>query len=127
MYQNKNPLLCPIARIVAIGLHHNAFAASSIRSPEAILRARIPSRKNCRIFKWKESMLRQPLFREPARNNRATNTVEPLRAQTAARYLKRLGRDAGLEQPLTQSCIRRGAGNAVDSTCSGFTSTLFGL
>ncbi|KAL5407310.1 hypothetical protein PMIN04_011770 [Paraphaeosphaeria minitans] len=118
MYQNKNPLLCPITRMIAVGLHRNAFAASSIRSAEAILRARIPRRKTCRIFRWKETMLKEPVFREPTRNkDRAMSKglAEPLRPQTAARYLKRLGRDVGLEQSLTQSCIRRGTGNAVDS------------
>lgn len=121
MYQNKNPLLCPIARMVAIGLHRNAFAASSIRSVEAILRARIPKRKACITFRWNEAILKEPVFREPTRNkDRATlvGPAEPLRPRTAARYLKRLGRDVGLEQSLTQSCIRRGTGNAVDSTCS---------
>jgi hypothetical protein len=105
--------------MIAVGLHHNAFAASSIRGPEAILRARIPTRKKCVIFRWKKAKLKEPVFREPARGRDQTLSVSsaiPLRAQTAARYLKRLGRDVGMEDSLTQSCIRRGAGNAVDST-----------
>ncbi|KAK7177930.1 FluG domain-containing protein [Paraphaeosphaeria sporulosa] len=115
MYHNKNPLLCPVARMIAVGLHRNAFAASSIRSAEAILRSK---RKTCIIFRRKEAILKEPMFREPARNKgqvTSVGPVEPLRPQTAARYLKRLGRDVGLEQSLTQSCIRRGTGNAVDS------------
>ncbi|KAI0626734.1 DUF3435 domain-containing protein [Pyrenophora tritici-repentis] len=119
MYQNKNPLLCPIAHMVALGLHHNAFAASSISSPEAILRAHIPARKSCRIFRWKKDMLQTPVFREPARARGqalSESPATPLRAQTAARYLKRLGRDVGMEQSVTQSCIRRGVGNGVDSS-----------
>ncbi|KAF1980468.1 hypothetical protein BU23DRAFT_444207 [Bimuria novae-zelandiae CBS 107.79] len=67
MWQNKNPFLCPIAHMVAVGLHHDAFAATSIRDPEAILRARIPTRKTCIIFRWKKSKLKEPIFRELAR------------------------------------------------------------
>ncbi|KAF2729867.1 hypothetical protein EJ04DRAFT_527418 [Polyplosphaeria fusca] len=117
MYQNSNPFLCPIAHMIAVGLHHDAFAASTIRDPEAILRARIPKRKTCRIFRWKESKLKEPIFREPQRAKgqaSLASPVMPLRAHTVARYLKRLGRDVGMEQPLSHTCIRRGTGNAVD-------------
>lgn len=122
MYQNSNPLLCPIAHMVSVGLHHDAFAASTIRDPEAILRARIPKRKTCRIFRWKESKLKEPIFREPDRSKGqiswSVKPAVPLRARTAARYMKRLGRDVGIEQPLSHSCIRRGTGNAVDGIFS---------
>jgi len=104
--------------MVAVGLHNNAFAASNIRDPEQILRARIPPRKLSRIFRWKESKLKEPIFREPEPLRGHILTPEkkplPLRARTAGRYMKRLGRDVGLEDPLSQSCIRRATGNAVD-------------
>jgi len=106
--------------MVAVGLCNNAFAASTIRDPEKILRARVPARKLCRIFRWKESKLNEPIFREPECRRGQTSTSEkspvPLRAETSRRYMKRLGRDVGLEQPLSQSCIRRATGNAVDGT-----------
>ena len=40
----------------------------------------------------------------------------PLRAETSRRYIKRLGRDVGLEQPLLQLYIQRATGNTIDST-----------
>lgn len=104
--------------MVAVGLRNNAFAAENIRDPKQILRAKVPARKLCRIFRWKESKLNEPIFREPECRRGRTSTSEkspvPLRAETSRRYMKRLGRDVGLEQPLSQSCIRRATGNAVD-------------
>ncbi|KAF2174706.1 hypothetical protein K469DRAFT_685751 [Zopfia rhizophila CBS 207.26] len=118
VYQNNNPFLCAIAHMIAVGFHNDAFAASNVRDPESILRAQIPKRKFCRVFRWKESKLKEPIFREPKRSkgqiSPSAKTAVPLRAHTAARYMKRLGRDVGMEQPLTHSCIRRGTGNAVD-------------
>ncbi|KAF2194980.1 hypothetical protein K469DRAFT_698544 [Zopfia rhizophila CBS 207.26] len=122
VYQHSNPFLCPIAYMIAVGLHNNAFAASKVRDPEKILRARIPTRKFCRIFRWKESKLKEPIFREPERSKgqvlSSAKTAVPLRAHTAGRYMKRLGRDVGMEQPLSQSCIRRATGNAVDDVAT---------
>ncbi|KAF2174473.1 hypothetical protein K469DRAFT_648257, partial [Zopfia rhizophila CBS 207.26] len=48
----------------------------------------------------------------------SAKTAVPLRAHTAGRYMKRLGRDVGMEQPLSQSCIRRATGNAVDDVAT---------
>lgn len=118
VYQHSNPFLCPIAHMVAVGLHHNAFAASTVRSPKDILRAQVPKRKSSRIFRWKQSKLKEPIFREPDRSRDQVTSPDktpvPLRASTAARYMKRLGLNAGMEHPLTHTCIRRGTGNAVD-------------
>lgn len=107
--------------MIAVGLLNNAFAASKIQDPEKILRAQVPRRKVCRIFRWKESKLKEPIFREPERSkdqDLPAKKAVPLRASTSGRYMKRLGRDVGMEQSLSQSCIRRATGNAVDGTFS---------
>lgn len=121
IYQHENPLLCPILEMISMGFARNAWAASTVREPEDILLARIPKRKNCRIFRWKEDQWEEPVFREPERSksrNSPSRTSKPLRAATAARYMKRLGLDAGIEATLTHTCIRRGVGNAVNRKSS---------
>lgn len=120
MYQNDNPLLCPIAHMIAVGLHNKAFAATTIDGPEKILRAQVPERKKCLTFRWDESKLKEPIFREPRRSKsqKPQESAMPLRASTSGRYMKRLGRDVGMEQSLSHSCFRRGTGNAVDGVYS---------
>ncbi|KAL5408048.1 hypothetical protein PMIN04_011537 [Paraphaeosphaeria minitans] len=117
IYQHEDPLLCPILEMISMGLARNAFAAKSVREPEDILLARIPERKNCLIFRWKEELWEEPVFREPESSKRGISSSrlsKPLRAATAARYMSRLGLDAGIEATLTHTCIRRGVGNAVN-------------
>ncbi|XTI85690.1 hypothetical protein V2W45_272528 [Cenococcum geophilum] len=93
--------------MVAVGLYNNAFAALNIQDPKHILRARVPARKLSRIFRWKESKLKEPIFREPERLKGQPLTSKrnflPWRAQTAGRYMKQLGRDVGLEDSLVPS------------------------
>jgi len=93
--------------MVAVGLYNNAFAALNIQDPKHILRARVPARKLGRIFRWKESKLKEPIFREPERLRGQPLTFKrkplPWRAQTAGRYMKRPGRDVGLEDSLVLS------------------------
>ncbi|KAL5401075.1 hypothetical protein PMIN03_011829 [Paraphaeosphaeria minitans] len=117
IHQHKDPLLCPILEMISIGLARNAFAATTVREPEHILLARIPKRKDCLIFRWKEDLWEEPVFREPESSKCGISSPrpsKPLRAATAARYMKRLGLDAGIEATLTHTCIRRGVGNAVN-------------
>ena len=108
--------------MIALGLYHDAFEVSGLVDPQQILCAQAPERKRCRIFRWKESKLDEPIFREPERSSgpscASVAVPTPLRGPTARRWLSRLGREAGLEDPLSQSCIRRATGNSVDGTSS---------
>jgi hypothetical protein len=107
--------------MITMGLLRNAFAASNVRGPEDILLAKIPEYKDCVIFRWKKEQWEEPIFREPKGSKYAksrSGRSKPLRAATAARYMKRLGQDVGVEMSLTHTCIRRGVGNAVNRKSS---------
>ncbi|KAI9685965.1 MAG: hypothetical protein M1822_003948 [Bathelium mastoideum] len=118
MFQHPNPLLCPVAHVIAIGLHNKAFCDPILQDPGKIWRAKIPTRKLSKIFRWRDDKLTEPIFREPRRNGRPSETPVPMRGLTARRYLRRLGHAAGFEDTLTQKCLRRGTGNAVDAVAT---------
>lgn len=76
----------------------------------------MPPGKRSLTLKWKRDVLDLPVFREPLRGvgQCGTSSKEPLRASTWIRYLKNLGRTAGLQYPLTQYWLRRGLLNVVN-------------
>ncbi|KAI9681019.1 MAG: hypothetical protein M1822_007093 [Bathelium mastoideum] len=118
MFQHPNPLLCPIAHVIAIGLHNKAFCDPILEDPGKIWRAKIPTRKLSRIFRWRDDKLTEPIFREPQRYGLPSETPVPMRGLTARRYLNRLGCAAGFEDTVSQKCLRRGTGNAVDAVAT---------
>ena len=100
-----------------MALYDDVFAAESLRNVSNIFQAKIPARKKCLQLKTKRKVLDTPVFREPGRavDGYRTSTTEPLRSGTWLRYLRRLGRNSGLEQSFTQYCARRGLVNAINS------------
>ena len=93
------------------------FAVESLKNVSNIFGAEIPSGKKCLQLKTKRKVLDTPVFREPgrAKDGYRTSPTQPLRSGTWLRYLRRLGRNSGLEQSFTQYCARRGLVNAVNS------------
>ena len=100
-----------------MALFDDVFAAESLKNVSNIFRAKIPSGKKCLQLKMKRNVLDTPIFREPGRaaDGFRTSPTNPLRSGTWLRYLRRLGRNSGLEQSFTQYCARRGLVNAVNS------------
>lgn len=108
--------LCPISHFLALALADQAFEAQGINSPEDIFRIAVPPYRNSLQLRWKPEMLDIPVFRRTIRTVQGMR-ISPDRAlsyDVFNQYLQRLGRNAGLEDPLTPYCIRRGTANAVD-------------
>ena len=117
-YENDNLLLCPVTHMLALALSDSAFEASTMQDVDQILRAQVPTHKNSLTLRWKDSMLNMPVLRQATRSTDGvrTSSDQPLTASASSRYLKRLGEATGFEHPLRHYAVRRGAGNAVDST-----------
>lgn len=100
-----------------MALYDDVFAAEPLKDVSNIFRAKVPAGKKCLQLKMKRTVLDTPIFREPGRavDGHRTSLTKPLRSSTWLRYLRRLGRNSGLEQSLTQYCARRGLVNAVNS------------
>lgn len=64
---------------------------------------------------WKPSMMKRPVFRQSMRDAVAwyKSETEPMRYQTYASYLDRIGLGVGSDDKWTSYCLRRGNCNAI--------------
>ena len=103
--------------MLALARADDAFAIPELRNFDQFERITLAGlEKGCLHIPWKEKMLDKPLFRatEKTVNGRRTSAKKPLRTYAASHAMKRLGLSAGFRHNLTQYCLRRGTGNAVD-------------
>ncbi|KAI9717340.1 MAG: hypothetical protein M1828_007228 [Chrysothrix sp. TS-e1954] len=119
-YENMNLLLCPIAHMLALALHDDAFEASSLSQVKQIFNVNVPSQKKSVTLWWKDEKENIPVLRQAAPTNagRRTSAKLPLTSAASSRALSRLGMKVGLEHRLQHYSVRRGTGNAVDGVAS---------
>ncbi|EDN08104.1 predicted protein [Histoplasma mississippiense (nom. inval.)] len=114
---DDNPALCPISHFLSLALADRAFEAQGINSPEDIFHIEVLPYRNSLQLRWRSEMLKIPAFHRTVHTAHGVR-ISPDRAlpyDAFNQYLQRLGRNAGLEEPLTPYCIRRGTANAVDA------------
>jgi hypothetical protein len=111
-----NPLFDLLGQLLAMAIHDNVFVAD-VSDIEKIYRAKIPDHKRGMQLKIRRDKLDLPIFREPERsaNEYRTSEDKPLKGSTYGRNIKRLGVIGGLEENLTQTFLRRGTINAINS------------
>jgi len=111
-------LLCPYITMLALLFADQAFAASSLTSPEHLFRLRIaPGQKQLPV-PLKEELAEIPLFR------RCKSTVhcvqisedEALADHTLRSQMINLGSMTGMELPTGPYTFRRGNGQALDNS-----------
>nr|KMM73308.1 hypothetical protein CPAG_09597 [Coccidioides posadasii RMSCC 3488] len=118
--RDDNLALCAISHFLALALADQAFEAQGINSSNDIFQIAVPPYRNSLQLRWKPDILDVPVFRRTIRTAQGIR-VSPDRAlpyDVFNQYLQRLGRNAGLEDPLTPYCIRRGTANAVDDVAT---------
>ncbi|QSS61773.1 hypothetical protein I7I51_03950 [Histoplasma capsulatum] len=117
---DDNPALCPISHFLSLALADRAFEAQGINSPEDIFHIEVLPYRNSLQLRWRSEMLKIPAFHRTVHTAHGVR-ISPDRAlpyDAFNQYLQRLGRNAGLEEPLTPYCIRRGTANAVDDVAT---------
>jgi hypothetical protein len=114
--RDDNLALCPVSHFLALAFADDAFDASEIRSPEDVYRIPVPSYRNSYQIKWKSQILDVPIFRRTDRHQFGVfiSSDRALQYDAFNQLCQRLGRHAGLEDPFTPYCIRRGVANAID-------------
>ncbi|EER43199.1 FluG protein [Histoplasma capsulatum H143] len=119
--RNKSQLYIPFGPLLAwSGASLGSFEAQGINSLEDIFCIEVPPYRNSLQLRWRSEMLNIPVFRRTYHTAYGVR-VSPDRAllyDVFNQYLQRLGRNAGLEEPLTPYCIRRGTANAVDDVAT---------
>ncbi|KAI9855621.1 MAG: hypothetical protein M1824_005948 [Vezdaea acicularis] len=105
---------CPILLFLALAFADEAF--EDVSSPEALNRIRVPPCREAIQFRWKNSMLNIPIFRqtESTVNGPRISPTRALPASDYAAYLGKLSLSAGLERKVTPYCLRRGGANAIE-------------
>jgi hypothetical protein len=103
--------------MITIAILDDAFEAD-INCIEDIYSKRLLPPRHSLHFKWKPERMKTPIFRQAEMTPEGiqTSLSKALRYYTYLHYLQRLGLQAGFMQILGSYCIRRGAGEAVEST-----------
>ena len=111
-----DPIFCAITHVLALAFIDDAFEAPSLKTMEqiSILEVRDPIR--CIHLRWKELMLKTPVFRHAVRvdGKFKTSLNKLLLYATLNYYTNQLGVLTGFEKPLTLYCIRRAVSNSVN-------------
>jgi hypothetical protein len=102
--------------MLALAFVDDAFEAPSLKRAEDIFKLKIRLPFNSVQLRWKESMLKTPIFRQAVRcvDGFQTSPQKALQYSTFDYYLERLGYGTGFEEKLSGYCVRRGTGNVVD-------------
>ncbi|KZL63688.1 FluG domain-containing protein [Colletotrichum tofieldiae] len=108
----KKIIFCAVSTVIALALRDRAFEAASLTDAAAVLGVKVPDRVESIALRWKDSMLKIPLFRTFHGSNLSTDE-----AMTYAKLrddMRRQSLDAGFEEAWTPRFARRGAANAAN-------------
>ncbi|KAL8310676.1 hypothetical protein RB597_010495 [Gaeumannomyces tritici] len=106
-------IFCPVSIIIALALHDHAFDAPSLTNASRVLGTNISGSRECMPLRWKQSMLKIPVFRRFGRNGVLSDTEAMLYAKLRD-DLGRQSLEAGFEVCWTPGFFRRGAANAAN-------------
>ncbi|KAI0526175.1 FluG domain-containing protein [Xylaria bambusicola] len=105
-------IFCAVSTILSLALHDKAFDAPSLTNASAIFSKKPPRSQQCIPLRWKESMLKTPLFRR----YRGTS-LSGAEAMLYSKLRDDIGQqslDSGHEKRWTPRFARRGAANAAN-------------
>ncbi|KAL8310634.1 hypothetical protein RB597_010464 [Gaeumannomyces tritici] len=106
-------IFCPVSIIIALALHDHAFDARSLTNASQVLGTNISGSMECMPLRWKQCMLKIPVFRRFGCNGVLSGTEAMLYAKLRD-DLARQSLDAGFEVCWTPKFFRRGAANAAN-------------
>lgn len=108
----RRVVLCPITIVISQALRDDAFDAPSLTCAARVFQIRNIGPVKCTPLRWKESMLKIPVFR---RFDGATlSPNQPLQYHKLRDDMSRQSTDAGNEIALGPKAFRRMAANAVN-------------
>ncbi|KID97353.1 FluG domain-containing protein, partial [Metarhizium majus ARSEF 297] len=109
---SKKLIFCPITVILALALHDRAFDAPSLTSASRVFESQVWGPTQCTPLRWKEEMLKMPVFRRVRGCELSTN--EAMLYSKLNYDMGRQSLDSGHEKAWTPRFARRGAANAAD-------------
>jgi len=115
----RKVILCLITVIISQALRDQAFAARNLISAGEVFQIRNKSPSICTPLRWKESMLKVPIFRSP--QGSVLSDHRPLPYYKLRDDMERQTLDAGFERSFGPKTFRRGAANAVNGAFNKIT------
>ncbi|KAK1973913.1 FluG domain-containing protein [Colletotrichum cereale] len=112
----KKLIFCAVSTVIALALRDQAFDAPSLTNATAILRTRVHGPVQSIALRWKQSMLKTPLFRKYY--DAELSMDEAMTYYKLRDDMQRQSLDAGFEKAWTPRFARRGAANAADGNAS---------
>ncbi|KAL7786357.1 FluG domain-containing protein [Trichoderma ceciliae] len=109
----RRVIFCPVTIMISLALRDKAFHAPGLDSVHQVFRIKNIGPVNCTHFRWKDSMLKIPIFRRYEGNSLSSN--RPLQYSTLRDELKREWHDAGNEEDIDLKAFRRMAANGINS------------
>ncbi|KAK2777398.1 FluG domain-containing protein [Colletotrichum kahawae] len=109
-------IFCAVSTIIALALHDQAFDAASLTDATQVLRAEVRGPVQSTALRWKQSMLKVPIFRKL--NGNALAVDEAMSYSKLRDDMGRQSLDAGFEKAWTPRFARRGAANAANGNAS---------
>jgi hypothetical protein len=109
---SKKLIFCPITVILALALHDRAFDAPSLTNASRVFESQVWGPTQCTQLRWKEEMLKMPVFRRVRGCELSTN--EAMLYSKLNYDMGRQSLDSGHEKAWTPRFARRGAANAAD-------------
>ncbi|KAK2729318.1 FluG domain-containing protein [Colletotrichum kahawae] len=108
----KKILFCAVSTIISLALRDQAFEASSLKHAAAVLGLKVQGSVQSMALRWKQSMLKIPVFRNF--NGTELSPDQPMPYHKLRDDLHRQSLNAGFEVPWTPRFFRRGAANAAN-------------
>lgn len=109
---SKKLIFCPITVILALALHDHAFDATSLTDASSVFESQVWGPTECTPLRWKEDMLKVPVFRRIRGCDLSTN--EAMTYSKLSYDMARQSLDSGHEKAWTPRFARRGAANAAN-------------
>ncbi len=118
--RDDNLAFCPVLHVLSLAFADQAFRSRWIRKPADLFSFDIQEERGLQAIplEWKDDILATPLFRkgERAVSWYQTSATSGWTYHDARNAIVRLGKGAGLKNPLAMYDGRRGFGEAIDST-----------
>ncbi|KAK1973409.1 FluG domain-containing protein [Colletotrichum cereale] len=109
-------IFCAVSTIIALAIHDKAFEAASLTDAAQVLRTEVPIGLQSIALRWKQSMLKIPIFRRFYKDVLAVD--KPMTYAKLHDDMARQSLDAGFEKAWTPKFARRGAANAANGNAS---------
>jgi integrase len=110
-------LLCPHVTLFALAFADDAFANPSLRTPESLFRVKINPGRHGQNIRWKDEVASRFIFRSSVRAGGVWKISErPWSLSFLHDNLTKVGKVAGVEHPTGPYTLRRGAGEAFNSS-----------